>query len=125
MYKPEFGVRNKMKFTDESEYYVTLCFLAKSDGTTSINWEDNQNQGAWEHEVRIHCYKNIYKFPFPLKNKFTAGTGNVLYRINCNEFIEDLLNKHSYQKGLEQDIDAIKATIPKAYIKDFERGLAL
>ncbi len=126
MYKQYFGVRNKMRFDSAEEYYETLGFIAKSDGSCDLYREDNQNQGAWGPEIRMNCYKNLQKFPAPLKRKFTKGRGKkVLHRINCNEFINDLLDNHNFVKGAIQNYNDIRATIPNQYLVDFDRGYNL
>lgn len=128
MYKEFFGKRKKMRFYSPEEYFETLGFIAKSDGSCDIYKEENQKQGAWAHEVRMNCYKNLNKFPAPLKRKFTKGRGKgVLHRINCNEFFEDLVNTHKFtqKKKASHNISDVRATIPVEYMKDFERGLAL
>lgn len=126
MYKQFFGKRNRMRFDSQEEYYETLGFLAKSDGSCDLYREENQNQGAWSYEVRMNCYKDLNKFTAPLKRKFTKGRGkNVLHRINCNEFIEDILDNHHFVNGFTQNIALIRQTIPVQYLADFDRGLAL
>ena len=50
MYKQYFGKRNKMRFDSPEEYYETLGFLAKSDNSIELVWEDNDDQGAWGKE---------------------------------------------------------------------------
>jgi hypothetical protein len=125
MFKVQFGRPKVMVFANANEYYLTLGFLAKSDGTTSIVWENNQYQGAWKHEVRIHCLKDLNTFTPPLINKFTRGRTGILKRINCNEFIEDLLNNHGFVQGAIQNITTIRSTIPAAYVADFDSGLLL
>ncbi|WP_271407373.1 hypothetical protein [Tenacibaculum soleae] len=125
MYQPSFGTDNPILFETQELYYETLGFLSKSDGTTAITWENNQNQGARSHEVRIQCYSNIANFPLPLTRKFTGGTGRSLHRINATAFLEDLLNNHNFIEGEIQDINAIRNSIPQQYIADFNRGLTL
>ena len=56
MYKNGFGTQNQISFNNESKYYQVLGYLAKSDGTTSIHWENNEMLGAWGSEGRIHFY---------------------------------------------------------------------
>ena len=50
MYKQNFGIKNQMQFANEHEFYKLLGYLAKSDGSTSLAWEHNENQGAWGSE---------------------------------------------------------------------------
>lgn len=126
MYKQYFGKRNRMRFDSPEEYYETLGFLAKSDGSIELFWEHNEDQGAWGSEGRIHCYSNLVKFTPPLRRKFTKGRHKkVLHRINCNEFVEDITTNHSFSLGTIQNTVNIRATIPQQYFADFDRGLAL
>lgn len=100
-----------------------LGYLAKSDGSTELAWEHNEQQGAWGSEGRI-------KFRSPKPNnigtlKLTAGVGNVLYRVNCNSFVENLYTDHHYVRGTRQNIPQILATVPPQFINDFNDGLNL
>lgn len=126
MYKQYFGKRRRMRFDSQNEYYETLGFLAKSDGSITLVWENNELQGAWGSEGRIHCHSNLVKFTAPLKRKFTKGRAKkVLHRINCNEFVQDLINTHNFSMGSNQNTVSIRSTIPAPYLIDFDRGLAL
>lgn len=125
MYREYFGKQNKMRFDSENEYYETLGFLAKSDGSTLLVWEHNEEQGAWGSEGRIHCMSNTARYTPPLVRKFTAGVGRVLHRINCNEFVEDISVNHSFVMGAVQDIPSIRLSIPSGFLTDFDRGLNL
>ncbi|CAA0214130.1 conserved hypothetical protein [Tenacibaculum maritimum] len=123
MYQPNFGTQNQIQFSNENEYYELLGYLAKSDGTTSLVWEDNQNQGAWGSEGRIKFY--IENPPLTCVLNHTAGVGNVVTRVNCNEFVKNIVTKHNFVMGKAQNITNIKSTIPIQYIADFDRGLNL
>ncbi|OIV40352.1 hypothetical protein [Flavobacterium johnsoniae] len=126
MYKQYFGKRRRMRFDSQIEYYETLGFLAKSDGSISLVWENNELQGAWGSEGRIHCHSNLIKFTPPLRRKFTKGRAKrVLHRINCNEFVADLVNTHGFVMGSAQNTALIKSTIPPQFHADFDRGLAI
>lgn len=126
MYKNYFGKRRRMRFDTPEEYFQTLGFLSKSDGSIEIYWERNEEQGAWGSEGRIHCISNLLKFTAPLKRKFTKGRGKrILHRINCNEFVQDLIQTHAFQWGKTQDSITIRSTIPQQYLPDFDRGYNL
>ena len=124
MYKSSFGLNGQICFANEHEYYMFLGYLAKSNGSTSLVWEHNENQGAWASEGRIHILKPL-PLPYPFNVSLTAGVGNIVARINCNEFIENICRNHNFVTGDQQDIPAILSTIPTAYIQDFNDGLAL
>ena len=122
MYKSSFGSLGQIQFANEHEYYMFLGFLAKSDGSTSLTWEHNEDQGAWASEGRIHILKPL---PYPFNVSLTAGVGNIVARINCNEFIENIRDNHSFIMGSRQNISSIRSTIPTQYLTDFDAGLAL
>ncbi|MBN8585682.1 MAG: hypothetical protein J0M37_11360 [Ignavibacteria bacterium] len=109
-----FGTNQQIRFATENDFYETLGFLSKSDGTTSLVWEHNETSGAWGSEGRIQCYKNIQKFPVALSAAFTAGVGNILYRINCNEYIEHISQHHAMVYGDTQNLVRVRSTVPPA-----------
>lgn len=124
MYKPTFGSKNQIRFTSESEYFKLLGFLAKSDGSTVLVWENNDLAGAWAKEGRI-----LFYVPKPASLNVilleTAGLGRILFRVNCNEFIQSIRNDHNFLLGESQDIPTIRATVPVQFLPDFEAGLLL
>lgn len=122
MYKQSFGTQQQMQFANEHEFYSLLGYLAKSDGTTSIVWEQNKNQGAWENEGRIQIHTS--NMPNIWNLRYTAGNGgNVFQRVNCNEFVENICNDHGFVVGNVQDIENIRNLIPTIFQADFDRGL--
>lgn len=125
MYKPTFGTNNppQIQFNNANEYYQALGYLAKSDNTSSIHWENNENQGAWGSEGRIHFY--ISNPPIPGYFKLTAGTGTVVNRTNCNEFIQNIVTHNNFVMGSIQNIANIRNTIPANFTNDFNYGLTL
>ena len=125
MTKLIFGKNQQIQFASDNEFFEALGFLSKNDGTTSIHWEHNENQGAWGIEGRIHCYQNIVRFPAYFSNAFTAGVNNIVHRINCNEYIEYIATNHNFQLGHDQDLAKINQTIPMQYAADFARGRSL
>lgn len=122
MYKSSFGKVGQLQFANESEFYTLLGYLAKSDGTTSIVWEHNEAQGAWASEGRIQIHTS--SMPHIGTLKLTRGNGgDVLQRINCNEFVENICTNHGFVIGDKQDIVTIRNLVPVEYQADFDRGL--
>jgi len=121
MYRSFFGRNHQVSFTCPEDYYELLGYLAKSDGSTSITWENNEDQGAWGSEGRI-CF-HTRRLPSAGCLRFTAGTGSIYKRVNCNDFVEHLSRHHRFVQGKFQDIESIRRTIPSQYIACFERGL--
>lgn len=123
MYQPTFGSKDQVTFNNENEYYELLGFLAKSDGTVSIVWERNEEQGAWGSEGRLQFFKDTT--PFSASISRTAGNGNIVFRVNCNDFVQNINENHAFVWGKRQPVEDIRATIPPEYLADFESGLAL
>lgn len=96
--------------------------MVKSDGSSSIVWEHNEDQGAWVSEGRIQLFSPI---PNIFHLSLTAGVGNIWRRVNCNEFVENLRVNRHFVIGERQSIADIRSTIPDAFIADFEMGLSL
>ena len=123
MYKSFFGKNKQVSFTCPEEYYELLGFLAKSDGSVSLTWENNEDQGAWGSEGRV-CF-HTSRLPAVGCLRFTAGNGSIYKRVNCNAFVEHLCRYHNYVQGKYQNVGAIRKTIPEQYMSDFERGLRM
>ena len=121
MYKSHFGRNGQVGFSCPEDYYELLGYLAKSDGSTSIKWENNEDQGAWGSEGRI-CF-HTRRLPSAGCLRFTAGNGSIYKRVNCNDFVEHLSRYHGFIQGKYQNIESIRRTIPSQYIGYFERGL--
>ena len=59
-------------------------------------------------------------------NTLAGGdSGNIGFRVNCNEYVLILINDFGFQVGQKQDVAQIKSNVPPKYRKDFERGLQL
>lgn len=120
MYKQNFGTQNQIQFANESEYYELLGYLAKSDNSTALTWEHNEDQGAWGSEGRIKFF--IANPPISATLIHTAGVGNIVSRVNCNEFVENIATHNNFVMGHNQDLNLIRNTIPNQYLVDFDRG---
>lgn len=86
----------------------------------SIESHDNK----WGIEYRI-WFKNVVNAPYDIRSALSAGTKSYVARLNCNEFIDYLINKHRFGIETTVNIDVIRATIPNEYIEDFDRGYNL
>jgi len=124
MYQPTFGTKQQITFNLEAEYYELLGYLSKSDGTTVIVWEHNDEQGAWAKEGRI-LFFNAQPVTLRASLLHTAGIGNIISRVNCNEFILNLRADHHFVLGETQIIPNIRGTVPANYLADFDNGLQL
>lgn len=121
MPKLSYGRQDQVHFRNLKEYYFTLGFLANSKNA-ELRWEHNEDQGAWGSEGRIHCL--IPETKFPPFFRFTAGRGNVFARINCNEYVANLVMNHHFSQGNTwQNAALIRSTVPDVYKAFFDEGL--
>lgn len=124
MYQPIFGTKQQITFNSEAEYYELLGYLSKGDGTTILVWEHNDEQGAWAKEGRILFFSDQ---PAALRANLlhTAGVGNIITRVNCNEFILNIIADHNFVLGETQNIPNIRITVPNQHLANFDGGLQL
>ncbi len=100
MSKLIYGKKGQVRFSNEKEKEEAINYILNTP--TNVNFrihENNQNQGAWGPEDRIH-FRSETGVPMCLKRLMTAGRKGTLYgRINCKEFCDEL-RKIAKQRGL-------------------------
>lgn len=124
MYRNRFGTKDQVQFDTPEDYYEFLGYLAKEDGTTKLVWENNDEQGAWAVEGRIQFYVEAPR-ALHARLRHTAGTGNIVSRVNCNDFVEHIAQHHHFISNRPQNQAKIRKSIPVAHRGDFDRGGAL
>lgn len=89
MGKLVYGKNGQVSFKDEKEKEEAFEYLLTSPNVDFDIHEENQLQGAWGPEDRIH-FKSGQGIPESLLRNMTAGNGSVYGRINCKELCEEL-----------------------------------
>lgn len=89
MHKYVFGKNDQVYFDSDEELNEAVHYILNSPNVDYLVHEDNQNQGAWASEDRIH-FKSESGVPECLKRIMTAGNGSIYGRINCKEFVDYL-----------------------------------
>lgn len=90
MTKLIYGKNQQVEFLSEAEKREAFDYLINSDDVEFIH-EQNQEQGAWASEKRIH-FNSESGVPEGLKRNWTAGRGSaVVARINCGELFDEVL----------------------------------
>ena len=87
-----YGKNGQVRFNDESEKREAIEYLLTSPNVDFDIHENNQEQGAWAPEDRIH-FKKKEGVPESLKRMMTAGRPGLYGRINCKEFCDELRNE--------------------------------
>lgn len=89
MSKLVYGKLGQISFENEEEKKEAFEYMLNSKNVDFDIHEDNQNQGAWAPEERIH-FGSEDGVPESLKRQMTAGRGGMYGRINCKELCEEL-----------------------------------
>lgn len=90
MSKLVYGKLGQVVFNDENEKKEAIDYLLSGTPNISFVKENNQNQGAWGPEYRIHFISKD-GVPVGLLRNMTAGRSGIVGRINCAELIEELV----------------------------------
>jgi hypothetical protein len=119
-----YGKNNQIAIPNMESYYLLLGYLTKGPDFIKIVYEPNQDSGAYGEEYRIYFYKTLPTELEPLLKK-TIGTGDIKYRVNCNEFIKEIISKYNFEINDIQDTARIEQKIPITYLAYFKRGRSL
>lgn len=93
MTKLVYGKNDQVKFLSEEEKQEAFDYLINSPAV-EFRVEENQEQGAWAREKRIHFHSDM-GVPEGLVRNFTAGRSGVVARINCAELYDEILPMRS------------------------------
>lgn len=100
MEKLIYGKLGQVKFKNIKEKEEAFEYLLTSENVDFNIHEDNQFQGAWGPEDRIH-FKTLVGVPECLKRNMTAGNLGAEGRINCKELCEELRKEHKKRTDKE------------------------
>ncbi len=89
MSKLVYGENGQVRFFSEEEKREAIDYILNSPNVDFNIHENNQDQGAWGPEDRIH-FKREEGVPECLKRNMTAGRPGLYGRINCKEFCEEI-----------------------------------
>lgn len=89
MSKLVYGKKGQVRFANEEEKQEAIDYIMNSSNCNFRVHENNQDQGAWGPEDRIH-FKREDGVPECLKRNMTAGRPGLYGRINCKELCEEL-----------------------------------
>ena len=127
-------------FANDAEFFLTYGFLCNlQKHALAFQWEYNANSGAWGNEGRIHFLGvggNDYSpKPQVINNKLTAGYGNIVHRVNCNEYIKELVLNYGFSVNPQKPGNKVSRSpqgllppanpqiyVPNAYLNDFMNG---
>lgn len=99
MSKLVFGKNGQVRFNSEDELRVAVDYILNSNNVDFDIHEDNQDQGAWGPEERIH-FRSEIGVPDCLTRNMTAGRPGIYGRINCREFCELIRTEARRRMGI-------------------------
>lgn len=117
------GRKKQVNCTDDT-YYQFLGYISAHPNAIKIVFENNQDSGAWGNEGRIQFYTESARQHFSQGFSFTSGTGNILYRLNCNDLISKMLDL-GFVMGENQNSTAIRQNIPASQHHNYDIGVNL
>jgi len=88
MNKLVYGKNGQVVFHNEEEKQEAIQYMRTSDNVKFV-YENNQEQGAWGPEKRIH-FINENGVPESLKRNMTTGRSGLYGRINCEELYDEV-----------------------------------
>lgn len=94
-----FGKNEQVRFDSEEELRIAVDYILSSDNVDFEIHENNQNQGAWGPEERIH-FRSEIGVPDCLKRNMTAGRPGLYGRINCKEFCKLVRSEARRRMGI-------------------------
>lgn len=92
MSKLIYGKKKQVWFKTEAEKEEAIEYILTSPNVDFGIHENNQEQGAWAPEDRIH-FRSAAGVPECLKRIMTKGKSSLYGRINCKEFCEEIRAK--------------------------------
>lgn len=129
------------RFANDHEFFEVYGFLCNIDRHgLDFQWEYNEGSGAWGNEGRIHFYQTLNGSPYNpmptvLHNRLTAGRGSIVNRVNCNDFINELVYNYGFSINPSRPGNAMTRTaqglvpppnpedyVPEQYLPDYDRG---
>ncbi len=116
-----YGKNHQITFQDLAEKYKFIGYLTNHN--VFLQWEHNEQQGAWGQEGRIAFTSDHVTLHFP-HLLYTAGVGNYTSRLNCNDFVQELFQL-GFSKGNTQNTNLIRGNIQPACFPYFDAGCSL
>ena len=116
----KFGKKNIITFQDNESLYESIGYIANYR-KRGLNISRERFENKWGEEYRI-WFEDITNIPSSINNALSAGVGDFVARLNCNEFIEFLIDNCGFNVGDQMNLQTIRATIPQQYLTDFDRG---
>lgn len=133
-----YGRQNKLIFSSDSEFFEAYGFVCNNiKHKLEFQWEYNETSGAWGSEGRIHFFAATFRqvyLPMPnvLSVKLTAGNGRIIKRLNCNDYIQELVSNYGFAPVSNSGVYNTPTKlippnnpisfVPPQFVADYNRG---
>lgn len=106
-------------FNDEKEYFIALGTFCNSKAF-SISYEPNKNTGSYADAYRMRRLSTATDLIKPIEKAIRTNG-----RINCNRYVEILVEKHNFVqsgKSIRGTLENVIKTVPEEFMGCFIEG---
>ena len=127
----DWGTGIGLHFLNDSEYYECLGYITKQPAHVAVYTHDNDESGAWAGQGKLHTKVPKSWLPDGLRRSFVQSGDN---RLSVSDYVGNLIANHSFTMfydptgnkytfyRLPSSYADVRATVPSAYLVDFDRG---
>ena len=127
----DWGTGIGLHFRDDAEYYETLGYLTKDPALVSVYTHDNDRSGAWAGQGKLHIHVNKRSLPDGLRRSFVQSGDD---RLSVTDYVRNLVYDHEFTQFYDptgnlytfyrypRSMTDVRATVPRAFLEDFDRG---
>lgn len=131
MVQLDWGTGIGLHFHDEAEYYETLGYLAKNPALVDVYTHDNDRSGAWAGQGKLQTRVNKSSLPDGLRRSFVLSGDD---RLSVTDYVRNLVYNHAFKQYYDptgnyytfyrfpNTVADVKATVPRKFWSDFDRG---
>lgn len=127
----DWGMGIGLHFRDDEEYYETLGYLAKNPAFVDVYTHDNDKSGAWAGQGKLQTRVNKRNLPEGLRRSFIQSGDD---RLSVTDYVRNLVYNHAFDQYYDptgnfytfyrfpNSVADVKATVPRIFWADFDRG---
>lgn len=127
----DWGTGIGLHFCDDAEYYETLGYLAKNPPLVDVYTHDNDRSGAWAGQGKLQTRINKSNLPDGLRRSFIQSGDD---RLSVTDYVRNLVYNHAFAQYYDptgkfytfyrfpNSVVDVKATVPRTFWADFDRG---
>ncbi len=115
-----FGTEKQLEFADTKDFYMSFGMVCNPNIFT-ISYEMNKKNGSYSNAYRLRVLSSCRKLLTPSLEKAVRSQN----RINCNEYVEYLIDNYNVVEKSGDvicNITEILKSIPNEFVAYFMKG---